>query len=324
MNFTLPRLWRTIACIALIAGSNRESTAESGVPEGFMIIEGDVLVPEDFFTRGTYATNLWLNAVIPYEFDANVSSAQQSIAISAMQRWESAATVDFRPRAGEFNFIHIGNDAASNYSLIGMWDLPGQPVQINSWDEWVVAHELAHALGFWHEQSRADRDTYVTINWDIIQPGMAFNFDIRGDQGPQGSGEYGPYDFDSIMHYGACDFSICCTPGFCPCAVPGCRTIILNPPYQGMVIGQMSHLSDWDKITMSFLYPRPDWRFVDVAATGAQTGSFVQPYHQFAPGYGNTPSGGTLWIQPGTYLAGGTHSIPMTIAAPLGGVVLGN
>ena len=60
------------------------------------------------------------------------------------------------------------------YSYVGEIGGRSQDVSIGQGCEYkgIVIHELMHALGFYHEQSRFDRDQYVRIDFSNIQAGM--------------------------------------------------------------------------------------------------------------------------------------------------------
>lgn len=60
-----------------------------------------------------------------------------------------------------------------------------------------VAHEIIHAMGFFHEHSRPDRDNYVTIVLENVVEPYKHNFDKIPSSLTFGV----PYDGLSIMHY---------------------------------------------------------------------------------------------------------------------------
>ena len=67
--------------------------------------------------------------------------------------------------------------------------------------KWILVHHLGHAIGFWHEHQRPDRDNYVSIMEEEIadaDSSTAFIrlFDTMVDTSIA-------YDYGSIMHGGA-------------------------------------------------------------------------------------------------------------------------
>ncbi|MGW4381277.1 M12 family metallopeptidase [Kitasatospora sp. NPDC004531] len=66
-----------------------------------------------------------------------------------------------------------------------------------------LIHEIGHAVGLYHEQERLDRDQYVTVVFENIDPADKHNFQIQKGENTFGTA----YDYASIMHYGMKSYS---------------------------------------------------------------------------------------------------------------------
>ena len=106
------------------------------------------------------------------------------------------------------NYVDIdmsGNDFSGTCEANeGYEAIPAQPMTGSFLcTEATILHEMGHVIGLWHEQSRSDRDAYVSVNYQNIIKGSRFNFDIVQDN----TQNVTLYDYASLMQYPAYSFT---------------------------------------------------------------------------------------------------------------------
>lgn len=137
----------------------------------------------------------WPGGVVPYTVNPWLGNQQW---IQAMNHLERRTPVRFVPRTNESDYIHFTGSPEPGWSFSKVGRVGGkQEVKLSSGHgKGVVVHELMHALGTKHEQSRHDRDDHIDVIWDCITEGKEGNFDKY-----TGGLTFGPFDFDSLMLY---------------------------------------------------------------------------------------------------------------------------
>lgn len=158
---------------------------------------------------------------------------------------EKHTCLRFVERSNELDyvFVNFGAPGSGYFSSVGRQGgsqiLNLEPELVEEGRLGTTVHEFIHAIGYYHEQSRTDRDEYVTINWENIEDGKENNFQkySAAEVDPHGV----LYDYGSIMHYSSKGFA----------KDPTQDTIIVP---EGITIGQRKKLSVRDIRKINNMY----------------------------------------------------------------------
>ena len=200
------------------------------------------LVPElhQMSIESKHTVRAWPRGRVPYTISVDLQRNHPDIcktvnmALKTFRR--QVRSVEWIEQENETDFVEFVYDRIECSSKVGC--VGGQQkIKLADWaTPGNVLHEMGHAIGLEHEHCRLDRDHFVKVHTDRIQKGVGYNFEITGIP-------LGPYDYGSIMHYGACGFSI-----------DGRPTIVARPIKGSDQIGQRKEFSEMDLKGIEAIY----------------------------------------------------------------------
>lgn len=172
--------------------------------DGVAVVLGDVVIGaptrEDAPTTGTAeipAIKLWTGRVIPFHIQPGVPQPERVREAIAMF---DGTALRFVPYTNEVDALVFEASSGICKSYIGK--IGGkQPVWLASdCGPMEIAHEILHAIGFIHEQNRADRDDFIDVHFENIEEQYKFNFEKLPAEFMKVSG-LSKFDFESLMIY---------------------------------------------------------------------------------------------------------------------------
>ncbi|KAF3686989.1 Low choriolytic enzyme [Channa argus] len=178
------------------------------------------------------------NVYVPFRISNQYSQRERETITQGLQSFAESTCIRFTPFNRQRDFVDI-RSLSGCYSFVGRRGR-GQTVSLSRQGcvfRSIIQHELLHALGFNHEQTRSDRDQHVRILLENVIPGMEHNF-----RKIQTINLGTPYDYNSVMHYGRFAFSSNREPTIVPIPDPN------------VAIGRAQQMSPTDILRVNRLY----------------------------------------------------------------------
>eukprot|EP01084_Bolivina_argentea_P294447 506606_1 len=179
------------------------------------VAPSDKLLFADVPAKNYEEGGLWKAGIVPYEISGDVDAELRKMIFTAVRHWNQVITNVRFMRKSNTTILkkYMLNSQNKNYvefvqinsrnpfsefvgcqrkgrQLINVCfpTIPKSSIAVTEVD---ILHEMMHAIGFWHEHQRHDRDKHVLILFDETintkKAGVSF--------------EEEKYDIDSIMHY---------------------------------------------------------------------------------------------------------------------------
>jgi len=185
------------------------------IDEQWAVAHGDVLVgnaesilqlEKDGLPLVLAKPKLWNDGVIPFVIDSSIPSDQKNEILKAVNILNQQTVVKFEEAKSQEDKILFKSGGTHCYSYVGRIGGTQDLVLSSDCQAPQIIHEMLHALGFYHEQSRPDRDEYLQILWENIEQKYFEQFKKMPPL--HSSITESQFDYQSIMLYPSYAFSI--------------------------------------------------------------------------------------------------------------------